>query len=115
MLYTCVQDFFEKTAGQPRLSRAEERALALRMAQGDAAARHQLQGGYLPMVAGHLRHCAPHLQTLRHLYLCLQALDNAMDAFDFLQDSEPFSHRLSWHLRQATVRCIADRREKSNT
>lgn len=29
---------------------------------------------------------------------CLQAPEKAMDSFDFLQDSELFSHRLNWLL-----------------
>lgn len=34
-------------------------------------------------------------------------------SFDFLQDSETFAHRLSWHLRQAVIKYIVDSREDS--
>lgn len=110
MPYISVQDFFEKTAGKTVITREEERRLADAMARGDSAARGCLIAGYLPMVAGHIRHCKTHLQTLNLVYACLQALENAVDSFDFMQESEPFSHRLSWYLRQTTVRYIAQQR-----
>lgn len=110
MPYISVQDFLQKISGLTRLSREEELNLAAAMAQGDAGARSRLIEGYLPMVAGHLRKCGTRLQTLGHLYSCLQALDKAVNSFDFLQNSEPFSHRLSWWLRQATTAYITEQR-----
>ena len=119
MVYVSVEDFFQKTAGLPTLTREEARALAMR--PGDAAARSRLIAGYLPMVANHIRRCEKNLQTLALVYDCLQALalvydclqalEQAVDSFDFLQNSETFAHRLSWHLRQATVRSILRQRE----
>ena len=109
--YISVPDFLQKTALCPRLSRQEELVLAAAAANGDAAARQQLSQSYLPAVAGHIRSCSPQFQTLALVYACLQALEKAMDGFDFAQDSEPFSHRLSWWLRQTTVAYIAGRRE----
>ena len=110
MLYISIQDFFDKTAGMTRLSREEELALATAMIQGDTTARNQLLNSYLPTVAGHIRHCKKHLQTIAMVYFCLQALERAVDSFDFLQDRKPFSHHLCRHLRQATVRCIVQQR-----
>ena len=106
MLYISVQDFLDKTAGLTKLSREDERQLAAAMTRGDPAARARLAESYLPMVAGHIRHCKKHLQTLTLLYACLHALEKAVDSFNFMQESEPFSHRLSWYLRQATVQYI---------
>ena len=111
MLYVSLQDFFQKTANLPRLSRDAELALAAAMVSGDLTARAQLVEGYLPMVAGHIRHCKDQLQRLTLVYACLQALERAVDSFDFFQNSEPFSRHLSRYLRQATVRCIAQQRE----
>ena len=110
MPYISVQDFFDKTAGLTKISREEELALAAAMAQGDAGARSRLIEGHLPMVAGHLRKCGTHFQTLGHLYSCLQALEKAVGSFNFLQNSESFTHRLSWWLRQATTAYIAEQR-----
>lgn len=107
MLYISVPDFLAKTAGLPRLSREEELLQAEAMARGDPDARRCLIESYLPMVAGHLRRCKESWRTLSLLYFCLYALEKAVDSFNFMQDSEPFSHRLSWHLRQATTRYIA--------
>ena len=109
MHYITVEDFFEKAAACKRLSREEERACATAMDAGDSSARERLVQSYLPSVAGHIRRCLPHKQTLKHLYSCLSALEKAVDSFNFLQDSETFSHRLSWWLRQATTRYIAER------
>ena len=43
------------------------------------------------------------MQNLGLVLYCMQALEKAADSFDFLQDSEPFLHRLNRYLRQATV------------
>lgn len=110
MLYISLEDFYEKTASCCRLTRQEEVDCAIAVSRGDLAARDRLLQSYIPMVAGHIKRCKPHLQTLKLVYACLQALEKAVDSFDFLQDSEPFSHRLSWWLRQTTVQYIADQR-----
>ena len=85
MHYITVEDFFEKAAACKRLSREEERACATAMDAGDSSARERLVQSYLPSVAGHIRRCLPHTQTLKHLYSCLSALEKAVDSFNFLQ------------------------------
>lgn len=110
MLYISLEDFFEKAASCCRLTRQEEVACAIAMGNGDPAARERLLQSYIPMVAGHIKRCKPQLQTLKLVYTCLQALEKAVDTFNFLQESESFTHRLSWWLRQATTRYIADQR-----
>lgn len=109
MHYITVSDFFEKAAACQRLSRPEERECAAAIADGDAAARERLIKSYLPFVAGYIRRFKPSMQTLKLLYGCLSALEKAVDSFNFLQDNEPFLNRLSWWLRQASTRYIAER------
>lgn len=109
MAYTSVEDFFEKAAAFKRLSREAERSLGAAVGNGDLAAKEQLVQSYIPMVAGHIQRFKPPLQSLRLVYACLQALEKAVESFDFTQDSEPFSHRLSWWLRQTTTEHIASR------
>lgn len=109
MMYISVEDFYEKTSACRRLSRQEEIQCAKGMKEKDSFAREQLIQSYLPMVAGHIRRTAPHLQTIGLIYYCQKALEQAVDSFDFLQESETFTHRLSWALRQAVTRYIADR------
>ena len=109
MAYITVEDFLRKAATCSRLSRQDEREAAAAMAMGDAGARDRLLQSYLPMVAGHIKGCKPHLQSLELVYACLQALETAVDSFNFLQESETFTHRLSWWLRQTTVEYIANR------
>lgn len=109
MIYLSAEDFLGKTKDLPRLSREEELALAERMLAGDATARQALIAGYLPQVAGRVRGLSPELQRLELVMRCCRALEKAVDGFDFLQESERFSHRLSWCLRQTVAEYIAER------
>lgn len=109
MLYISVEDFLTKASSVQKLTRQEEIACALAMKQGDSAARERLICAYLPQVAGHISHCKDNIRTLSLVYGCLAALEKAVDSFDFTQDSEPFSHRLGWWLRQATTERIVRR------
>ena len=86
------------------MTREEEVECAKKMLNGDKEAREQLIQSYIPMVAGHIKHTKPDLQQLGLVIYCMQALEKAVDSFDFLQDSETFTHRLSWWLRQATTK-----------
>lgn len=107
MIFVSVEDFCEKAAHYTRLSRPEEIEYARKMQQGDPAAREKLIQSYLPMVAGYIRRVHARPQDLGMVIYCVHALEKAVDSFDFLQDSEPFSHRLSWWLRQAVTKYIA--------
>ena len=108
MLFTSAEDFFAQAANMPRLTREEEKELARRMPQ-DPAAREAILRSYYPMVAGYIRRGPKHLWTLNAVYVCLASLEQGVDSFNFLQDSETFTHHLSWRLRQCITRCIADR------
>ncbi len=109
MVYISAEDFLAKTKALKPLDRAEERALAEKRKAGDREAGERLIAGYLPQVAGHIRHLSAELQTLELVMRCCRALEKAAEGFDFLQDSEPFSHRLSWALRQTVTKYIAER------
>ena len=106
MNYISIEDFYKKADSCSNISRQEEIVCAKKMKTGDIVAREKLIQSYTPMVAGHIKHMKPHLQTLGLVLYCMQALEKAVDSFDFLQDSESFSHRLSWHLRQAAANYI---------
>jgi len=107
MIFVTTADFYAKAAACTRLSREEELDCARRMKSGDTAARQAIIESYLPSVAAHLRRTGTAPQELGKVLYCMQALEKAVDGFNFFQDSETFSHRLSWYLRQATVRYIA--------
>lgn len=111
MIFISLGDFFEKVSDCRRLNRQEEMECARQMKSGDDSARERLIESYLPMVAAHVKRISPHLQSLGMVIYCQQALEKAVDSFNFEQNSESFAHRLSWHLRQATTRYIADSRE----
>ena len=106
MNYISIEDFYKKADSCSNISRQEEIDCAKKMKTGDIVAREKIIQSYTPMVAGHIKHMKPHLQTLGLVLYCMQALEKAVDSFDFLQDSETFSHRLSWHLRQAAANYI---------
>jgi hypothetical protein len=45
--------------------------------------------------------------SLQFIYGCLQTLEIMVDKFDFLQDSEAFTHSLSLALRREITKYIA--------
>lgn len=106
MVYISAEDFYEKAGACYILTRQEEIECAKQMKNGDRLAREKLIQSYLPIVAKHIKRKQPHMQTLSLVLYCVHALEKAVDSFDFLQDSEPFSHRLNWWLRQATTEYI---------
>lgn len=106
MVYISVNDFYEKVSACYVMTRQEEIECAKQMKNGDTDARERLIQSYMPMVAGYIKRTKPHMQNLGLVLYCMQALEKAVDSFDFLQDSEPFSHRLSWWLRQAVMNYI---------
>lgn len=107
MIYVSVHDFYEKAAQCKHLTRQEELDCALLMKNGDAAARERIIQSYIPMVARFIKQTRQNLQTLGMVMYCLQALEKAVDSFDFMQDSETFARRLSVYLRQAAIKYIA--------
>ena len=108
MLYVSIEDFYEKAELCRILTRQEELEYAEKMKEGDGAARRQLIQSYLPTTARHIKRSKPNMQTLSHALYCVDALEKAVDCFNFFQDSETFAHRLSWYLRNATAKYIAE-------
>ena len=106
MIYLSIDDFYEKVSKISRMTREEELECAKRMKEGDSSAREQLIESYLPFVAGHIKRRTSDLQSLGHVLYCIQALEKAVDNFNFFQEGETFAHRLSWYLRQADVKYI---------
>ena len=106
MIFIDIEEFYEKASAYARLTRQEEIEYAKAMNAGDTTAREKLIQSYIPMVAGYIKHMKPHLRTLGLALYCMQALEKAVDSFDFLQDCEPFSHRMCWWLRQAVANFI---------
>ncbi|MBR7142489.1 MAG: hypothetical protein IKD06_03010 [Clostridia bacterium] len=109
MVFVTLDDFLSKAKKLPRLSREEEKALGLRKAAGDAAAKEALIQGFLPFVAGKVEQAPKQVQTMNTLFQCLDELEKAVEAFDFLQEGEPFIHCLSRRMRHCITRCLADR------
>ena len=107
MVFVSIEDFYEKAGKCVVLTREEERDCALRMKAGDETAREQLIRSYTPMVARHVKRLRSPMQTLTAVLYCMHALERAVDSHDFTQGSETFPHRLSWYLKQATVKYIA--------
>ena len=103
MVFVSIEDFFKKAASCKMLSRQEELEYAAAMKNGDTDAREKLIQGYIPMVSSHIKHAKPQMQTLGLVMYCMTALEKSVDSFNFMQESETFSHRLSRALRQAVV------------
>ena len=109
MLFLTPDDFFQKVAQFKPIDRQKELEYARQMLDGDPEARNAIIEGYLPHLAAVLRRAKPEYRTLRLILGYCAALEKAVDSFDFLQNSERFSHRLDWYLRQTFVRYIAER------
>lgn len=109
MIFINTNDFFRKASEFALLKREEELIFAEQMKAGDSTAREKLVNGYLPFVADYVRHLPVNLQTLDIVYRCCHALEKAVDTFDFLQNSERFSHRLRWWMRQTVTQYISDK------
>ena len=106
MVYIDIQDFFHKAAACKRLSRQEEIDCAIRMKAGDSGARECMIQSYLPIIAGHIKRLPGNMQTLGCALYFQTELERAIDRFDFLQNSEPFIHRISWISRQAVTKYL---------
>lgn len=115
MLFISAEDFFQKVRDIQKHSAAEEKILAARMKAGDADARQAIVNSYLPMVAANIKRYPKELQTLDTVYTCIQSLEVGVDRFNFLQDSETFTHHLGWRLRQCLTRCIVEKRKAQET
>ena len=109
MLFISLEDFYDQARKMQRMTIEQEKECALAMAQGDAQARQRLICSYLPFVAARIRRAPQEIQTLHTVYSAIATLEKGVDTFHFQQDSETFSHHLSWRLRQCLTRCIADR------
>ncbi|MBR2970957.1 MAG: hypothetical protein IKC48_04090 [Clostridia bacterium] len=107
MIFISAEDFFAKAEAAVRLSREDEVAFALLARAGDFIARDKIIDSYLGVVAAHIKRLSPQLQTLDVVYRCKSVLEQAVDEFDFTQNSEPFIHRLNLALRQAIAEHIA--------
>lgn len=109
MLFTCKEDFYLKAASCEKLPREGEKTYARMMKQGDSTAREKIICSYLPTVASYIKKAPAQMQTLELIYRLVSALEKAADGFDFLQESETFSHRLAWVMRQTVARYIAEK------
>ena len=108
MLFLSVEDFFQKASKNKPYTREEEKALAKLMASGDLSAREKLTESYLNYVASTIKKTHKEMQTLTLVYNCLNALEKSVKTFNFMQDSESFSHRLSLVLRKEITAYIAN-------
>ncbi len=107
MLFICAEDFFNKALTAKRLSRQEEEDIFARMRAGDTVAREQMIEGYLAVVAARIKRLPKDMQSLDLIYSCMQALERAVDQFDFSQEGEPFTHRLGLLIKRELTRSIA--------
>ncbi len=94
MLFTCAEDFFHKASKIKRLSRQEEKDLFICMKAGDMTARERIIESYLVIVAARIRRLPKDMQSLDLIYSCIQALECAVDQFNFLQEGETFAHKV---------------------
>lgn len=108
MLFVTAQHFFAQAAKAKRLDRQEEIACAERMRAGDSDAKNALVESYFPFVAASVKRVSTGEPSLELICRFVCVLKKQVETFDFLQESEPFSHRLSLALKKAAAEYIAD-------
>ena len=102
MIFVTVDAFYKYAASAERLTRDEERELAALMLQGSEQARERIVNSYLCFIAARMKKIFPEHQTLELLLICIKTLEDLVAKFNFLQDNEPFSHRLTLALINVT-------------
>ena len=102
--------FMKKTNCLFVIKREEEIQCAQQLQEGNIEGREKIVNGYLLYVAKEILHLPRKYQTLELVYRCCQMLEREVENFDFRQDSENFSHRLSNCLRKTITCYIAERR-----
>ena len=107
MLFTCAEDFYGKVSQIKRVSREEEKELFICMKSGDVGARRRIVESYLVVVAARIKRLPKDMQSLDLIYSCIQALERAVDQFNFLQDGETFTHQLCSITQREIARHIA--------
>ena len=108
MLFITVQDFYVQAANAKRLDRREEIACAARMQAGDTEAKDALVQSYLPFVAASVKRVSTGEPSLELICRFVCTLEREVEAFDFAQEGETFTHRLSLALKKAMAEYIAD-------
>ena len=108
MLFVTVQDFYAQAANAKRLDRREEIACAARMQAGDVEAKDALVQSYLPTVAAFAKRVSTGEPSMELVCRFAAVLEQQVEGFDFAQQGETFTHRLSLALKKAMAEYIAD-------
>ena len=106
MIFISIEDFFNKTKDLPRLTKEEELECVHKMNDGDLQSRERLIENYLPLIASLTKRAKPQYQTLGLVMYYIEALEKAVDSFNFFSEGETFTHYLNRYLREAFVKYI---------
>ena len=109
MMFVSSEQFMLQARQAERLTVQQEKELFAQMQAGDDQAAQRLARSYLPTVAATAQRVSPGGKPSLELicrFVC--TLEREVEAFDFSQESEPFTHRLSLALRKTTAEYIAD-------
>ena len=89
------------------LSPEEELKCAALLKSGNVEARQQIVNSYVPFVALYVKRHIGNDAPLEVIYRCLQALEKAIDTFDFSKGREQFIKLFEPILRREITRYIA--------
>lgn len=109
MIFIDTQDFFVKANRAVRPSRDLEKEYAIQARAGNQEAKDRLVEGYMPIIASYVKRLGKEMQSLELIYRMVNMLEREVEAFDFLQDGEAFTHRLSLRCKKIVTEYIADR------
>ena len=107
MLFLTPVEFFDKAKQMKPLSREQEKELYSLMKTGDMQARERIVQSYVNIVACKIKRLSKELYSLDLIYNCLDKLEKAVDTFDFSNDGESFTHRLTLIIQKEIANYIA--------
>ena len=108
-LFKTTKEFYDYAGGVRRLTREEEKELAVRMNEGhDDNARKALTESYIPVVASFIKRHSVGEPSIELIYRGLSVLEEAIGKYNFQNDNDSFTHALSIKLRPMMTAYIAD-------
>ena len=107
MLFTCAKDFFDKASNIERISRQQEKELYSLIKAGDTTARDKMVESYLFIVASRIKRLPNDIHSIDLIYSCVDKLEKEVDKFDFSNDGETFTHRLTLIIQKEITNHIA--------
>ncbi|MBQ7379514.1 MAG: hypothetical protein IJW70_07560 [Clostridia bacterium] len=108
MLFISSEQFLVQANALKKLTRQQEKAAYVQMRAGNKDAKESLVESYLPVVAAMAKRVSTGEPSMELVCRMVATLEREVEQFDFSQESEPFTHRLSLVLKKVVAEYITD-------